>query len=285
MNTHTIQDGDTFHAIAQRLGISLDALQDANPGINPNALRVGQAISLPGSSVYTIQDGDTFWKIAERVGIPVDALQAANPSVNSSVLHVGQVINLPEGSTGSHSGSNGGDGYVQYSGPALNFPDPSQWASYDALWAQNSRLMKFHNSDSEIAQIKSAIETVASESGIDARAILCIIMQECGGNVRVPTTFNGVRNPGIMQSHNGVEFSPANPAASILQMVKDGTEGTADGPGLKQLYQRYGNYYSTFRAYNSGSINENDLNDPVGATPGYVRDTANRLTGHTWGGM
>jgi hypothetical protein len=68
-------------------------------------------------------------------------------------------------------------------------------------------------------------------------------------------------------------------------MVRDGTEGTREGDGLKQCYARYGNYYSAFRAYNSGSINAGDLNDPVGATASYVRDVANRLMGHTWNGM
>ncbi len=145
--------------------------------------------------------------------------------------------------------------------------------------------MKFNNSDSEIAHIRHAIEKVASESGIDVRVILCVIMQESGGNVRVRTTFNGVRNPGIMQSHNGVEFDPARPAASILQMVRDGTEGTKHGDGLKQLRSRYGNYYEALRAYNSGSVNRNDLNDPIGATADYVQETANRLMGHSWQGM
>jgi hypothetical protein len=88
-----------------------------------------------------------------------------------------------------------------------------------------------------------------------------------------------------MQSHNGVEFNPKDPAGSILQMIRDGTEGTKDGDGLKQLHKKYGNYYEAFRGYNSGSVNKADLNDPVGATASYVRDAANRLMGHVWNGM
>ena len=245
---------------------------------------------------YTIKAGDTFFAIAKRLGISVEALQAANPGVNPTKLQVGQIIKLPGhgpagppsspgGIPGSHGGTNGGGAYVQYGGPASNFPPQSQWASYQALWAQNSRLMKLHDSDAEIALIKSAIEKVAAESGVDVRAILCIIMQESGGNVRVGTTSNGVTNPGLMQSHNGVSFDPANPAGSILQMVRDGTEGTRDGPGLKQLLAQRRNYYSAFRAYNSGSVDEKDLNIPLGATASYVRDAANRLMGHSWNGM
>lgn len=46
--SYTIQSGDTFWAIAQKLGISVDALQAANPGVNPTTLQVGQIINLPG---------------------------------------------------------------------------------------------------------------------------------------------------------------------------------------------------------------------------------------------
>ena len=244
---------------------------------------------------YTIVSGDTFFSIAQSHGTTVAAIEAANPGVNPSALQIGQVINLPGGggssggngggSSGSSSGSSVGGGYVAYSGPASNFPNPDTWASYDILWSQNSTLMALNDSPSEVDFIKAAIEQVAPESGIDARAILCIIMQESGGNVRVGTTNNGVGNPGIMQSHAGVAFNPSDPQGSILQMVRDGTEGTSSGDGLKQLYARYQNYYEAFRGYNSGSVDQNDLNDPVGATGTYVQSVANRLMGHKWAGM
>ncbi|KAI4214011.1 MAG: hypothetical protein LQ351_003415 [Letrouitia transgressa] len=255
---------------------------------------------------YTIQSGDTFWSIAQKLGISVDALQAANPGVNPSALQIGQVINLPSSGgnngggnnggggslpppngsiPGSTGGSSGGGDFVAYSGPASAYPDPSQWASYSALWAQNSRLMRFNASDAEIGFIQAAIETVSRESGVDVRCILCIIVQESGGNPRVVATNNGVRNPGLMQSHNGSEFNPQDPAGSILQMVRDGTTGTRDGDGLKQLFERYGNWYEAFRGYNSGSVNKANLNDPVGATGDYVQKAANRLMGHSWPNM
>ncbi|MCJ1290005.1 hypothetical protein MMC34_001540 [Xylographa carneopallida] len=240
-------------------------------------------------STYTIQPGDTLSAIAASRSIALDDLLAANPGINPPELQIGQVINLPGSSGGAIPGSQGGSGgggdYVQYSGPASNFPTPDQWASYAYLWPANGRLMKFHDSDTEIGYIKSAIETAAAESGVDVRAILCIIVQESGGDVRVGATNNGVQNPGLMQSHNGASFDANNPQGSILQMVRDGTEGTKDGDGLKQLLARYGNYYEAFRGYNSGSVNAGDMNDPMGATGSYVRDAANRLISHEWNGM
>ncbi|KAI4170988.1 MAG: hypothetical protein LQ346_008793 [Caloplaca aetnensis] len=314
--SYTIQSGDTFWAIAKKLGLSVDALKAANPGVDPSSLKVGQVINLPGGGgnnnnnnngggSYTIQSGDTFWAIAKKLGLSVDALKAANPGVDPSSLKVGQVIKLPGGGgnnnngdggnpppsggngkiVGAEGGSNGGGGYENYSGPASAFPPRSQWASYAFLWKQNSALIGLNASPSEVSFIHSAIETVSASSGVDVRAILCIIVQESGGNPRVGTTNNGVTNPGLMQSHNGVSFSAADPQGSILQMVRDGTEGTRDGDGLKQLLAKYGNYYEAFRGYNSGSVNKADLNDPVGATGDYVQKAANRLMGHSWPGM
>lgn len=45
--TYTIQPGDTLSAISQRLGVSINDIYKANPGINPRALQVGQVILLP----------------------------------------------------------------------------------------------------------------------------------------------------------------------------------------------------------------------------------------------
>ncbi|KAJ9609486.1 hypothetical protein H2200_005813 [Cladophialophora chaetospira] len=292
IGSYTIKSGDTFSAIADSQGIDLNALLAANPGVTPEGLEVGQAINLPTKStglVFNLND------VARVLGVSGQDLQSANPGISNS-LTIGENIKAPGGGhpgghpgsgdlPGGTGGSNGGGGYVNYSGPASNFPDPSQWASYSALWAQNSRLMKFNDSDSEIALIKKSIEQVARESGVDVRVILCIIVQESGGNVRIPTTDNGVRNPGIMQSHNGVAFNPGDPAGSILQMVRDGTEGTRSGDGLKQNFTHQGNWYAAFREYNSGSVNQADMNDPKGATGSYVRDAANRLMGHVWNGM
>lgn len=191
--SYTVQSGDTFFSIAQKLGIDVGALQSANPGVDAQNLQVGQVLKLPGgagTTSYTIAQGDTLWAIAQKFGTSVDAITAANPGLNASNLQVGQTIQVPGGG-GSVPPPSGppapGGGYVQYSGPASNFPDPGQWASWDTLWEQNSRLMKFNDSDSEIDAIKTAINTVSAESGVDARVILCIIVQESGGNVRIHT--------------------------------------------------------------------------------------------------
>lgn len=195
------------------------------------------------------------------------------------------------------------DTYTFYTGngsPAQGWPDFSAWGTYDELWNTNAPVMAqscewngwgANDSPDEIAAINSAIQQVSGETGVDARFILAIVMQESIGCVRAPTTDNGVRNPGLMQSHNGAgTCAGVNPCPSdvILQMIRDGTAGTADGDGLQQTIAEAAaatgdsgvrSFYAGARLYNSGSANYDNLNDPVGATACYVTNVANRLTG------
>lgn len=55
-NTYTVAKGDTMFLIAQKLGVSLNALISANPQIlNPNAIQIGQVINIPSSTKTTIE--------------------------------------------------------------------------------------------------------------------------------------------------------------------------------------------------------------------------------------
>lgn len=47
MRTHVVASGETLAAIARKAGVSLAALQEANPNLNPRRLRAGQTINLP----------------------------------------------------------------------------------------------------------------------------------------------------------------------------------------------------------------------------------------------
>ncbi len=47
--TYTIQAGDTFASIAKEHDFSLQALVNANPGLDPRNLRIGEVIQLPAT--------------------------------------------------------------------------------------------------------------------------------------------------------------------------------------------------------------------------------------------
>jgi len=197
------------------------------------------------------------------------------------------------------------DSYTYFQGDgstAAGWPSQDSWGSWDDLWKANVPLMQKScvwngwvgdDSESEIQDISTAIQATAKSTGLDARFILAIMMQESKGCVRVPTTNNGVVNPGLMQSHNGAGscfgMSPC-PSSSIQLMIKDGAAGTTEGPGLKQLFAQaqgkvnnHGSqaYYATSRLYNSGSADYANLDSGLGSTPCYASDVANRLKGWT----
>jgi hypothetical protein len=147
--------------------------------------------------------------------------------------------------------------------------------------------------ESELGAIYDAIQQVAKETKVDHRFILAIIMQESGGCVRVPTSNFGVRNPGLMQDHNGAatcnsditrKVQNPRPSKVILEMFREGTAGTKSGDGLAQYINKSeaGDviaFYKAARIYSSGAIAPSG-NLPDGrATHFYASDIANRLTG------
>ncbi len=104
---YVIRPGDTLYRISRSRGIPLDDLVDANPGIDPARLEVGQQIcipgeapepgdpSCPGGQLYRIQSGDTFYRLSRRFNVSLDDLVAANPNVDPNALQVGQVVCIP----------------------------------------------------------------------------------------------------------------------------------------------------------------------------------------------
>ena len=54
IGSHTVQSGDTFSGIADGLGLDLNDLLAANPGIKPEELEAGQVIKLPTKSTRLV---------------------------------------------------------------------------------------------------------------------------------------------------------------------------------------------------------------------------------------
>jgi LysM repeat protein len=114
-STYKITKGDTLGKVAKAHGVSLKALEAANPGVDSKHLKVGQSINIPagGASVgaatstptlgtdvaagdtYSVKSGDTLSKIAKANGVSLKALEAANPGVSSNHLKVNQKLKLP----------------------------------------------------------------------------------------------------------------------------------------------------------------------------------------------
>jgi len=114
---YTVVAGDTLYGIAKKYGISLRSLMDANPGVDPRRLRVGQKLVVPtggsgsagaggaapgetvasgGEQIYVVKSGDNLTRIARRFGTTVQALREAN-QLRTDRIRVGDKLKIPAG--------------------------------------------------------------------------------------------------------------------------------------------------------------------------------------------
>jgi LysM repeat protein len=111
LKTYVVAKGDTFLKIARAHKISLDALVEANPEIDPSMVQVGRKINIPSGNsgdaqetsktgkagsegVYVVKSGDTLTRIAKNHGTTPAALKEANDMTTDRIL-VGQRLRIP----------------------------------------------------------------------------------------------------------------------------------------------------------------------------------------------
>lgn len=109
--TYTVQAGDTLGLIAQRFGLSIQELAQANNISNVNVLSVGQVLNIPGEGdepppadpdpdpgqeqIYIVQRGDNLFRIALRYGLTVNELASYNNITDPTRIDVGQQLRIP----------------------------------------------------------------------------------------------------------------------------------------------------------------------------------------------
>ncbi len=96
---YVVQAGDTFYDIARQFGLSLAALQAANPGVNPELLSVGQTLVVPGFAgvtgvlgAHVLEPGESLDSLALRLGLKRETLIRLNRVVNPELLFVGESV-------------------------------------------------------------------------------------------------------------------------------------------------------------------------------------------------
>jgi len=110
---YTIQKGDTYSTIAPKFGVTVKALQTANPTVDPAKLQIGKKIIIPaatataapsvapvvnaatGETLYTVKSGDTLGQIATQFHTSVKAIQTAN-GLTDTRIKVGQKLKIPK---------------------------------------------------------------------------------------------------------------------------------------------------------------------------------------------
>ena len=117
-----VKPGETLSEIADRNGVSLKRLMQANGLTDPSKLAIGQSLVIPGGrqgssrgGTITVRDGDTLSGIADRAGISVNRLMRLNGISDPDKLTLGQTLVV------SGSGGSGG-GYSSQAAPAKPLP-------------------------------------------------------------------------------------------------------------------------------------------------------------------
>jgi LysM repeat protein len=118
---YVIVKGDTLAAIAHKNGLSLKALEEANPNVNAKKLQIGQKVQIPAGTaalattkeaapgtaaeaapgdgtVYVVKSGDILLKIAKAHGTTVKKIMAMN-ELKSTSIRAGQKLKLPAAKT------------------------------------------------------------------------------------------------------------------------------------------------------------------------------------------
>ncbi len=109
---HTVVAGDTFEAVANKYGVTVRELVNANPQLlkTGDSLTVPVAVAIPADSssgssstpggtptprTYTVKSGDTLYAIAIKFNTTVAAIATYNNITNPNSISVGQVLNIP----------------------------------------------------------------------------------------------------------------------------------------------------------------------------------------------
>ena len=100
---YTVKNGDTLGRIARDHGVSLSDLASINNITNPNLIRPGQVLVIPGQGgqpdvVHEVASGETLGRIAARYGSSISSLSAANNLSNPNLIRIGQKLVVPSGS-------------------------------------------------------------------------------------------------------------------------------------------------------------------------------------------
>ena len=115
---HIVQRGETMFSIAQRYGLTVDAVTHANGIPDPRQIYIGQRLEIPGGELeiaakettpYVVQAGDTLTAIARRHRTTWPILVQVNRLLSPDALYVGQIIQIPAATSPPMGETEGGN--------------------------------------------------------------------------------------------------------------------------------------------------------------------------------
>lgn len=106
---YVVQQDDLVVALAERFGVTLEQIREANPLVDLDQVSVGLRLVIPvpvgteaepvpvyDGLTYSVQSGDTLNAIALRYNVDPDELILLNQLVFADDLQIGQILRLPD---------------------------------------------------------------------------------------------------------------------------------------------------------------------------------------------
>jgi murein DD-endopeptidase MepM/ murein hydrolase activator NlpD len=100
---YVVESGDTFYSIAVKFGVTIDAIAQANPEIDPNFLTIGTEVVIPGLEGVrgkllskTIPLGETLRTLSIRYQVSESQLMQLNRITSPAEVYAGASLIIPE---------------------------------------------------------------------------------------------------------------------------------------------------------------------------------------------
>jgi LysM repeat protein len=105
---YSVKRGDTLSQIADAHDVSLSELISLNNLANPNLIRPGQVLAIPGEGAkpditHVVVRGDTLNRIAATYKASITRIVSANKISNPDIIRIGQEILIPAGIGGGRN--------------------------------------------------------------------------------------------------------------------------------------------------------------------------------------
>ena len=105
--THIVQLNETLFSIAVRYGTTVQAIAEANGIVNPEAIYVGQQLTIPSTGVqppppapgertHVVQPGENLFRIALAYNLSYQRLAEYNGITDPADIYIGQVLRIPQ---------------------------------------------------------------------------------------------------------------------------------------------------------------------------------------------
>lgn len=92
---HVVAPGETLSTIAQRAGVPMVVIAEANGLSQPYAIRAGQKLAIPRQRMHDVKQGETGFGISYQYGVPFSQIALANGIAEDAILKVGQKLIIP----------------------------------------------------------------------------------------------------------------------------------------------------------------------------------------------